>query len=186
MVQMRSFLQADPQKEALFLKALPQELHELYKTATPNLWIPVEQIPYFYTCGGDVLFPDEPEPIVALGQAVGEKIYSGLYAFFLRVPTVEFVLKRSTNLWYLFHDSGRFGYENFTKTSLDLYARDYPELAEPIRKMISGNIVTLLTLIGLKPNVPQLINDDPRNWRWHIEIEEDPKKKNKKAKDVKM
>lgn len=179
MVQMRTFLQADPEKEALFLKELPPDLHDLYKEATPNLWIAVEKMPHFYTCGARALFPDEQEPIIKLGQAVGEKIYSGLYAFFLRVPTVEFVLKRSTNLWYLFHDSGRFGYEHLTKTSIDLYARDYPELAEPIRKMISGNIVTLLKLIRLKPNVPQLINDDPNNWRWHIELEEQNKRKNK-------
>jgi hypothetical protein len=176
MIQMREMLQAEPEKEVQFLEELPVALHELYKTALTNTWAPIELVPDIYTIGAKVLYPDDPDPIVHLGYVVSKKTYTGIYAFFIRIPTVEFILKRLTNLWFLFHDVGQFGYEKYTGDAIDLYAREYPELSLPVRKMISGNILAILSLLGLKLSAIQMIDDDPNNWRWHIEFENPNKK----------
>lgn len=171
LVQMRLFLQEIPDKETKFLNQIPPDLQDTYKTVLQNQWIPVEPLSTLYTAGAAILYPNTPEPLIQLGQDVSKKTYSGIYSFFLKIPSADYVLKRLVNLWYLFHDTGQFGYENLKESSIDLYARNYPELTLNVRKMIIGKLVSL-DIIGLQSSGIDLINDDPNNWRWHINFEQ--------------
>ena len=78
---------------------LSPELKEFYEKITYTKWNSFDKIMEIYEAAPRILFPDDPHQLFKLGKVIAERSYSTIYRIFLRLPTVNYVMKSSANIF---------------------------------------------------------------------------------------
>jgi hypothetical protein len=166
-VGLRKIIQAkgvDFERE--FIKDLPEYLSKMYQSALHNTWSPVEKQTELYLLAASMLFPDDPDSMLKLGKAMAEKSFSTVYKVFLRIPTKQYIMARTAQVWSTYYDHGRACTENFTPTSVDFVVRDFPDLPDKLRELICGHLVVILEMTGSRNIRVQRADIPTKEWRW--------------------
>lgn len=158
--------------EDQLLATLSPDLKKLYLNAMTTTWTPENLQGDLYQKCADVLFPKEKDKLFLLGKLIAENTYTGIYKIFLRIPNVHFVIKRWINIWKSFHDHGVPEIDNYTDHTIDLVVRQLPDLPATTRQVVSGHILAILELIGVKYGKVDHNDQDAKAWRWHINWED--------------
>ena len=69
---------------------------------------------------------------------MSEKQFTGIYKFFLRIPSVGFIIKNATATWNTMNDKGTVRVESITSNGGLLVLSDLPELSAVQREYICG------------------------------------------------
>lgn len=160
-----------PDAEAGMLSSLSPGAARIYHSVLATSWMPLQEAFEIYAAAAGVLYPDDPCRMRRLGYEVNEIQLAGMYKIFLKVASVEFVVKRVSKIWRTYYDTGEAAVENFTPRSGVLVVRDLPELAESQREYICGFMTSILEYTGAKNISIRRQDDDPRAWRWLINWE---------------
>ncbi len=162
------FKKQPPEKERLLLERLTPELQKIYLTAVTTTWTPEQLQGQFYEACADVIFPGHPERYILLGKLIAEATYSGVYKIFLRIPKMEFVIKRWPVIWQVHHDTGKPSYQNYREGHIEFTVEDLPVLPAATRYVVCGHILKITELVGVKSC--QVIHEDkdPHAWRWLV------------------
>ena len=157
-----------PEVEAAVVAKMDPEARRLYEKALAFDWSPVELQMRVYLAAARTLFPSSAEPMAELGEVLARADYGGLYRFFLRIPTVKYVMSKAAQLWRTYYDTGQATVENAAEGSIDVVVRGFPDLPPPMREMAGGHMLVLLELTAGKRG--RLVRDesDPSAWRWKL------------------
>ncbi len=157
-----------PQAEQEFLQRLNPELQNLYRSIMATTWSPVEQQTALYEAAAEVLFPGEAEPLRQLGRALAKRSFTGIYRIFLRLPTMQFIMNRTAEVWLTYYNAGEAVVENFVDRHGDFVVRRFPELPRKMREVICGHLSVILELTGAKNVRVTIVDRDPQAWRWQL------------------
>jgi hypothetical protein len=157
--------------EKCFLELLEPQLLNLYKNTLSTTWVTEELHTQLYEVAADFLLPEHPEKMVELAKTVAKDSYQGIYRFFLRIPTVPFLVKKAANIWYTYHDTGKAGASKIEKKKVQFFVKDFPDLPRGMRLLTNGHILALLELAGFKQVSVTNDDSDPTNWKWYISWE---------------
>jgi len=163
------FRKQAPSVEKEFLARLDEDGQNLYLLTLTTSWNPVEAQDMLYRHAGEMLFPQETKKYLQLGKAVSEISYTGIYKMFLKILAPEVMAQRWAKMWQLHHDSGKPSYTLLSNKHIELTVRDYPGLPAITRQLITGHISKYIELSGIKSFSVHPGEDDPNNWRWHIQ-----------------
>jgi hypothetical protein len=167
-VSLRKIFQGRGQTaEGEFLAQLSPELKKYYQTVMHATWSSVEQQTELYEIAARVLFPNTQDALVQLGRAVAGITFNSVYRFFLKIPTVGFVVSHAPSIWHKYYDTGEAVIENLTKTSCDLIVKDFPSLPRSMRELTCGHLAVILEIIGVEDIQITLHDENPQAWRWH-------------------
>lgn len=160
--------QGHEREEALRLKLGP-EARQAYDQALPTDWLPIEVGAELMQKAAEVLFPGEADGLRRIGLRNARETLTGVYRVFLKIPSIEFVLKRLANIWRTFFDQGQAAVVDYTGKHATLVVTEFPDYPTVLRESICGFIIGLLELTGAR-NVRVVKRDlDPRAWRWDID-----------------
>ncbi len=162
------FQERGPEQEELFLALLTPELLKQYRTTIPADWTPIENQTALYDAAGKVLFPGDPQAARRLGHLMASRSYSGIYKFFLQIPTVQFLIKQAAKIWRTFYDTGEAFVENAEEGYCELKVRDFPELTPTLREVAAGHLTALLEMVHKKIEGITLDETNPKCWVWFI------------------
>jgi hypothetical protein len=166
---LRKILQtAGPDSERVFLASLTPDLLDLYKHALHATWTPIEKQIRLYLAAAKVLFPGRPQPLHWLGRELADKIYSGIFRIFLRIPSVSFVLSKHAQIWAMYFDQGEARTENVTRRGGDMVVAGFASLPREMREIVGGHISVLLERAGAAEVRVVLDDADPEAWRWKV------------------
>ncbi len=157
---------AGPDAERSMLGRVSPELRQVYTSALPSSWIPIEQITPLYEAAAAVLFPGAADAFVQLGKAMARKTYKGLYRTFLSIPSMAFLVRMSATMWSSYHDAGKAKVESLSRQGGIMVVRGAPELTRTHLDAVAGHLTFLAENCGCK-SVRVLVDDrDPGAWRW--------------------
>ena len=150
------------------LSRLTEEEQKIYLTTITTGWTPVEIQNNIYVQAAEILFPLEQAKCIVLGKAVAEISYTTVYRTFLRIMVPEAVAQRWVKIWKLHHDSGLPSYEMKNNRHLVLTVRGYPGLPSATRQLITGHVIKIVELVGIKSFTVNHMEDNPESWRWEV------------------
>lgn len=155
--------------EAQLLQQLEPEEAALYKYVTSTALIPIEIANRLLLKAGPLLFPDDPEPLVALGEAIAKDNLRGPYRHLVRPATIPVLIRQASKIWRLYHARGHAWAEAGPAPGSAIFVvRDYPELPDSFQEMLAGFIRALVG-ITRKKNI-RVIRDssDCQAWKWMV------------------
>jgi uncharacterized protein (TIGR02265 family) len=168
-IALRKILQErGPEFERGFQQSLNPELRELYINIMATSWTPVEKQTALYAAAAQALYPGDPEPLRQLGRAMAQRSFTGIYKIFLRLPTIQFIMSRTAEVWRTYYDAGEAAVENMANHQGEFVVRKFPELPRQMREVICGHLSVILELTGAKQSAVTLVDKDPNAWRWQI------------------
>lgn len=157
--------------EQAFTAKLTAEQLDLYKNALHISWTPVDKQTALYQIAAESLFPGESACMQKLGKAMAAQSFGGIYKVFLRLPTIEFIVKRTAQVWLTYYDTGDASVADFVGKSGALVVKGFSDLPRKLREVVCGHLEHLLEATGAK-NVRVTLNDkDPGAWRWELKWE---------------
>lgn len=116
-----------------------------------------------------VLFPGDPNHALReLGRVMAKEGVPWFYQIFIRIPTVQFVIKRVAALWRSFYDTGDASVVNVGSNSLTFVLSNYPDYPPYMREYLSGYFFGMGELIGMKNTLVTKDESDPKNYKWHL------------------
>ncbi|MEW6516117.1 MAG: DUF2378 family protein [candidate division FCPU426 bacterium] len=157
--------------EGAFLDGLPPELRSMYQATLYSTWSPVDQQTRLYEKAAESLFPGAPDRMQRLGRAMADKSYSGVYKFFLRIPSIPIVVSLAAKVWGTYFDTGQATAEKTGNQEILFAVKRFPDLPPAMREVISGNICSIMEYAGAKNVRVQHVPDNPQEWRWRIKWE---------------
>lgn len=157
-----------PETEKGFLDKLGPRLAAVYRGITATSWTEVEEQLAIYQVAAGVLFPNDPAGLTRLGMALAEKSFSGIYKIFFRLPSIEYIFKRTARIWSAYYDQGEASIETQAGKCVDLVVRNFPELPRAMREVANGHYTVIMNMTGAKNIRINLIDTDPNAWRWRI------------------
>jgi hypothetical protein len=160
--------QKSPDAEKVFLEQLSAEADTIYKTVAATSWMPIEAGFEIYAKAAAFLYPQDPKPARRLGYEVNRIQLKGIYKVFIRFASIEYIIKRVSQMWNTYYDAGEACLENFGETGGNLVVKKFPELAATQREYVAGFIQGILEMSGVANVQVQLQNQDPMAWRWFI------------------
>ena len=86
--------------------SLKPETLKIFQTTLSVSWIPIEVESEIIQAAARLFFPTDPRPIFKLGHTVAGKQFTGVYKFFLRIPTVSFIIKNVSASFNTMNDKG--------------------------------------------------------------------------------
>ncbi len=96
------------------------------------------------------------------------KQFTGIYKFFLRIPSIGFIIKNASATFNTLMDKGTVRVDIITSNSRMLVISDLPELTAVQREYICGVISCLLELAGAKTVKMDKVESTPNEWKWKI------------------
>ena len=157
-----------PETEKRFLDRLRPETRRTFELALPNSWITIEEGAEIMDAAATMLFGGGSRALRMVARLNARQNLGGIYKVFLRIPSIEFVLKRLSNIWHTFFDTGEARVENFTGKQATLVVEKFPEYPEILRESVCGFIEQLLEMTGAKQVGVTRETSDPQAWRWRI------------------
>ena len=97
--------------------SLTPEVLKTFQTALSLNWVPLEVEAEIIQAAARLLFPKDPRPIYKLGYTVAGKQFTGIYKFFLRIPSIGFVIKNITATFNTLMDEGSIRIDTITSNS---------------------------------------------------------------------
>ena len=151
--------------------SLPPDVLKTFQTALSITWIPLEVEAEIIQAASRLLFPTDPRPIYKLGHTVAGKQFTGIYKFFLRIPSIGFIIRNASATFNTMNDKGTVRIDELTSSSRMFVISDLPELTAVQREYICGVVSCVLELAGAKNIKMAKIENDPNEWKWKISWE---------------
>ena len=164
----RLLRESGPGIESAVKAALSEGERDLYDACTAGSWVPIEFVTKLAVEAAPRLFPAEDKPLDALGRALAVDNFSGVYAFMVRVMTVEFIVKQSARLWRLYHDAGRAQTRALGASELAYDIFEYADMPEDFRHYGAGFIAKLIEMTGAGDVVVEPRPLDGGDWGYRI------------------
>lgn len=118
-----------------------------------------------------LFFPGQMNAIAKVGEMVAKENMSGLYKIFLLVPTVEYVVKRITQLWQAYNSAGEVTVDWVNPKYGKVIIRKYPGMSKLQRQYLTGYIKGVVELTRAKNVTVKLWEADPNAWTYHVKWE---------------
>jgi hypothetical protein len=147
---------------------LKPEIFKILKTALSINWVPLEVEAEILRETSRLFFPNDPRPLFKLGYTVAGKQFTGIYKFFLRIPSVGFIIKNATATWNTMNDKGTVRVDELTSNGGLLVLTDLPELTAVQREYICGVLSCIVGLTGVKNVQVVKVENNPNEWKWKI------------------
>lgn len=157
--------------EKAFLDSLAPELRDLYQATLHSTWSPVDLQTRLYEQAALTLYREADDRMYRLGRAMADRSYSGVYKFFLKIPSVEMVIGTAAKVWGTYFDTGQASVEKSADKEIFFVVKHYPELPAPMREVIGGNISSIMEYAGAKNVRVEHLHDHPLDWRWRVKWE---------------
>lgn len=155
--------------EKVLLDSLSPEAKAGYENALATSWVSQAVEKEIMEACTRQLFPKEIAGLRQLGKLLAQHNLTGIYKVFLRIPTIEFVIKRVADLWKMFFQKGSAKAEIVAPRQGVLAVYDYPELMPYQREVIAGYIHGVLELAGARQvQVSLLPSDAASAWKWEV------------------
>jgi hypothetical protein len=148
--------------------SLKPEVFKTFQTALTINWVPLEVEAEIIQEASKLFFPNDPRPIFKLGYTVAGKQFTGIYKFFLRIPSVGFIIKNATATFNTLMDKGTVRVDVLTSNSRMFVISDLPELTAVQREYICGVVSCILELGGAKNVKMDKLESNPNEWKWKI------------------
>ncbi len=161
-----------PEFERIFSENLPPATRKTWEN--PPLafsWVPVDfadEGNLLYVAAR-ALFPGEfKQALYELGRVMAGEGLPRYYNIFIRIPTPQFVFKRVAQLWRLFYSTGDARMENVGSDHACFMLCNYPEYPSNMREYLSGYLLGVGEMIGLKDIKVLQVGNNPQAWRWDL------------------
>ncbi len=151
--------------------SLKPEIFKIFQAALSVNWIPIEVESEIIQAAARLLFPKDPRPIFKLGHTVAGKQFTGVYKFFLKIPSVSFIVKNASASFNTMNDKGSARVDELTSKSGILVISDLPEMSVVQREYVCGVVTCVLELAGAKNVKVDKIDTNPNEWKWKISWE---------------
>jgi uncharacterized protein (TIGR02265 family) len=148
--------------------SLKPEIFKTFQTTLSVNWIPLEFESEIIQAAARLLFPKDPRPIFKLGHTVAGKQFTGVYKFFLRIPSVSFIVKNASASFNTMNDKGSARVDDLSSKGGTLVISDLPEMSIVQREYICGVVTCVLELAGAKNIKVEKIENHPVEWKWKI------------------
>jgi len=148
--------------------SLKPEIYKTFQTAYAINWVPLEVEAEILQAAARLFFPKDPRPLFKLGYTVSGKQFTGIYKFFLRIPSVSFIIKNATATWNTMNDKGTVRVDSITSNGGLLVLSDLPELSAIQREYICGVLSCIIGLTGVKNVKVDKVESNPNEWKWKI------------------
>jgi uncharacterized protein (TIGR02265 family) len=148
--------------------SLKPEILKTFQTAMSVSWIPLEFESEIIQAAARLLCPKDPRPIFKLGHTVAGKQFTGVYKFFLRIPSVSFIVKNASASFNTMNDKGSARVDDVSSKGGTLVISDLPEMSIVQREYICGVVTCVLELAGAKNIKVEKIETNPNEWKWKI------------------
>lgn len=130
---------ASSEQRQQVLAALSPELRQVTEQGFLSVkWYPFV---YFVELAGTidrVLGNGDGTMLVDMGHFAAHAVFRGIYRFFVRLGSVEFVIKRAANVWRQFYTVGSLATERDGKNSVIITLHDFPEPNEELLRSLQG------------------------------------------------
>ena len=150
---------------------LKPETFKTLKTFLSINWVPIEVEAEILQEASKLFFPNDPRPLFKLGYTVASKQFTGVYKFFLRIPSVGFIIKNISSTYKTMNDKGSARVDGLTSNSGTFVISDLPEQTAVQREYICGVISCVLELTGVKNVKVVKVENNPNEWKWEISWE---------------
>lgn len=150
------------------LTTLKPETLKIFHTTLSLNWIPLEIESEIIQASARLLFPNDMRPIFKLGHEVAGKQFTGIYKFFLRIPSVTFIVKNVSASFNTMNDQGSARVDDLTSGGGTLVISGLPEMSAVQREYICGVVTCVLELTGVKNIKVDKIENDSAEWKWKI------------------
>ncbi len=167
----RYFRELGPESEKRFYQTLSPEVQNLYDTILATSWTEVEKQMAIYQAAADFLFPGDTVPMTSLGKLLAKRSFSGVYRFFLRVPSIQFIFKRAANIWRAYYNTGNAAVKEISPRTIELVVNNFPDMPRPMREMAMGHYRVILETAGAKNIRMDMLDNNPQAWRWRVSWE---------------
>jgi hypothetical protein len=157
----------DKDINALAAVLKPETLKTL-KSVLAIAWVPLEVEAEILQAASKVFFPNDPRPLYQLGYKVSGKNFTGIYKFFLRIPSVSFIIKNITSTYNTLLDKGAARIDGWTSNGCTFVISGLPEFSTAHREYTCGMITCVLELAGCKNVKVEKEHNNPNDWKWMI------------------
>ena len=155
----------EPEKQKIFLAAIGPEARKLFETSMAIQWIALDLEREILAAAAAVLYPKDPRGVRRLAKQIANRSFGTIYKIFLRLPSIAFLVKRSSSIWKLFYRQGQATVEDFSGNRGTLVVRAFPGLSAVHRQYLCGFFEAILETNGAKHVHVELDESDPDAWR---------------------
>jgi uncharacterized protein (TIGR02265 family) len=131
-------------------------------------WFPIEREAEIISAAAQILFPNDERAVFRLGFEVAKAQFTGIYKIFIKIPSIEFVVKNVSKTWNTMNDQGEARVENLTDHSGTLVVSGISEMSGCQREYICGLLTCVLELTGVKNIHIIKIETDSQQWKWKL------------------
>jgi hypothetical protein len=161
--------QHGPAAQEQISRSLSSTDYEVFRSALPMSWIPLEMALRIYEAAGQILFAREPDALFEIGRGMAKANITTIYKAFIRIATIPYVMSQVARLWRTYHDTGEASAERGSVAKEVFFVvRDYPGLSAQMRKLLRGYVTGVTELVGLRNVAVELDESDPSAWKWRI------------------
>lgn len=158
---------AGPAAEKPFVDQLSPEERKIYETATPVSWVPIEISAKFQKLAAQILFPNHPSGIQELGREQARADLSGLYKIIVRFINIPTLLRKLSNLWHSYNDTGELkAVWKEGEKSGQLIIENYPDLPGVSQLQMQGYFLGALEMTGAKNIRATTDFSDPKAYKY--------------------
>ncbi|MEW6517166.1 MAG: DUF2378 family protein [candidate division FCPU426 bacterium] len=156
--------------EAKLLSRLTPEEQVQYLALLPVSKIPIETATKIYLASVPILFPDKTvsQGMQELARSTALNDMRGVYSILLRFTTPEFMIKQTAKIWQTYHDAGEATAEHVGPKQALLRVTRYPDLPKAFLDIVSGYILGLFQISGVKNTQMQVRDHNPEAWEWLV------------------
>jgi len=153
--------------EQQIVDALNDDDRRTYQACTATAWVPIEFVVRLALTAAPLLFPKDPAPLDRLGRALALDNMGGIYAYLVRVLTVEFIARQSAGLWRVYHDEGEARTETLGPRAVRFAIRGYQQMPADFRRYMRAFVAQLIEMTGAR-GVEVVPDDDDDSWGYRI------------------
>jgi len=133
-----------PAVEAALLGRLSPADAQVYKTALPISWVPIDAAATILSLAAPLVFPGAPNALRSLGEQQAQHNLNFVYRSILTVATPDFAISQSARLWSIHFDTGKASGQVVSKTEGILLVEEFPDLPAPFLDIVAGYIAGVI------------------------------------------
>ncbi len=168
---MRKILKKQPQEiQEKYLASLSPEARDTFEHAMAVSWreLDTNEETNSVALLARTLYPNDPLALQKLAYTMAKDSMPRFYQIFIRIPTVEYVVKRVAKIWSSFYERGEALIENFKDQHFTMVLKQYPDYPPFLREYMCGYLKGVGDLLHLKNVAVQKIETDPEAWKWEV------------------
>jgi uncharacterized protein (TIGR02265 family) len=169
LIYLRKLLQdRGPEAEAAFRQWFPLQEQEVFRSAMPVSWVPVELMARYFQAAAEVAFPGDPLGLRKVGAGIARDNLNGVYKILLRVVSVPVLIQQSAKIWSVYQEKGLPSVQRDGDHAGSFMVTDFPDLPPAFREQIAGYLEALLEMSGARDPRVKVDERDPQAWTWRI------------------